>query len=244
MAKPSVTAVDFNESDLLTRSVLRVGEGRGFVVKCRGYPLGHEKRIVITAAHCLDGARLLSGVEGLRPCHPMRGVGEETYPNLIGPLGATSTVCAACLFVNPIADVAVLGQPDNQDLPEEAEAYDRLMEDATTLAVADAPAQGFELLTFGRHKVKRPTPGEGPARVLSLDGRWLDGQVLRRTGWLEFKPHELIKSGMSGSPIIAAGAAIGIVSLGRLNPALVDNLSARLVRDINKVAPNRSRRTK
>jgi hypothetical protein len=39
--------------DDLTRAVLRVGDGRGFVVKRGGY-LGREERVVITAAHCLD----------------------------------------------------------------------------------------------------------------------------------------------------------------------------------------------
>jgi hypothetical protein len=31
-------------------------------------------------------------------------------------------------------------------------------------------------------KIQKPTPGNAPARVLSLDGRWLDGQVVRQGG--------------------------------------------------------------
>ena len=53
----------------LTRGVLRVGDGRGFVVEHRNY-LGHEERIVITAAHCLPV---------LPSCHPMRYLHECTY---------------------------------------------------------------------------------------------------------------------------------------------------------------------
>jgi hypothetical protein len=75
----------------------------------------------------------------------------------------------------------VLGQPDNQDLSEEANAYDQLMMDMATLRVADAPAQGSDLTTDRvDRKLKNPTPGNGPARVLSLDGRWLNGEVKRR----------------------------------------------------------------
>jgi hypothetical protein len=62
----------------LTRAVLRVGNGRGFVVSCRGYA-GCEERIVITAAHCLPS---------LPPRHPAVLLAERTYPTLLGPLGA------------------------------------------------------------------------------------------------------------------------------------------------------------
>ena len=66
-------------------------------------------------------------------------------------------VWASCLFVDPIADIAVLGQPDNQALIEEAAAFDALMVSAGTLAVAVAPLQGSELVTgFGYHSIPRP----------------------------------------------------------------------------------------
>ena len=45
---------------------------------------------------------------------------------------------AECLFVDPIADIAVLGRPDDQAFPVEFLAYDELVESLTPLAVADA----------------------------------------------------------------------------------------------------------
>jgi len=142
-------------------------------------------------------------------------------------------VRATCLFADSIADIAVLGQPDNQALSDETDAYDELVEDMTTLAVADAPAQGSERLTFGERQVNKPTPRAGPARVLSLKGRWLQGHVERRGSRLKFEPQKYFASGMSGSPIIdAAGAAIGIVSVDILSPVLLDNLATRLAQGI------------
>lgn len=79
----------------------------------------------------------------------------------------------------------------------------------------------------------RPIPGRGRARVLSLKGRWLKEHVERRHGWLLFEPREHFASGMSGSPIIGdAGAAIGVVSVDRVSPVILDSLSAQLVRSI------------
>src|SRR6516164_1081966 len=118
-----------------------------------------------------------------------------------------------------------------------------------TLPVADAPAEGSELRMLGEHQVAIPTPGEGPARVLSLKGRWLKGHVSRRGGCLEFAPAKYFVGGMSGSPIIdATGAAIGVVSCSNssqttANPVIVDSLSARLARAI-KIASRAAQRGK
>ncbi len=64
--------------------------------------------------------------------------------------------------VGPIADIAVLGQPDNQDLSEQADSYDRLLEGMASLVVADAPAQGTELLTFGDSSGREPCARRRP----------------------------------------------------------------------------------
>ena len=222
--------------------IIRVGDGRGFVV-AQQHHLGGVEHIIITAAHCLPH---------VPTCHPARHIEEETYQRLLGPLEGERTVWARCLFVDPVADIAVLGSPDNQELSDKADAYSRLVNDVTPFAVADAAAEGTEMLTlppasirvttqgteelctFEGHQFSKSTPGKGRARVLSLEGRWLEGEVERRGGWLAYEPEVHFVGGMSGSPIVdaATGAAIGVCSTGGMNPVIVDSLSAQLVRFI------------
>ena len=66
-------------------------------------------------------------------------------------------VWAECLFADPVADIAVLGVPDEQYLSSEAAAFEALVESARLLVVANAPAQS------------RDARGEDAARVLSLE---------------------------------------------------------------------------
>jgi hypothetical protein len=215
----------------LRNAVIRVGDGRGFVVE-RPHHLGIMERIVITAAHCLP--RLPPPFEHLLALptpHPARYLDEETYQRLLGPLGAEPTVWATCLFVDPIADIAVLGRPDNQELSDEADDYDALVENLQPLEVAHPPAMGVKIEHLGDRQIKVPTAGAGSARVLSLDGRWLEGEVKRWHGVLSFEP--AFVGGMSGSPILdGTSAAIGVVSTERMSPVIVDRLSAQLVRSL------------
>lgn len=92
-------------------SVIRIGDGLGFVIDHRGV------RLVVTAAHCLPS---------MPPPIAASNLEERTYGNLLAPLGKKPRVWAECLFVNPVADIAVLGSPDTQDLFKEAAAYDAL----------------------------------------------------------------------------------------------------------------------
>ena len=116
--------------------VIKVGDGRGFIIPHRvkvqrtGVPKSlaieqlpfMERRLLVTAAHCLPH---------LPPAHAMSYTQERTYANLLGTVGGgKNTVCAECLFVDPIADIAVLGGPDNQD------AYDVLVEDAPVVRIS------------------------------------------------------------------------------------------------------------
>jgi Trypsin-like peptidase domain len=226
---------------LLMRAVLKVGGGRGFVVRRQG-DLGNEERIVVTAAHCLEGACRADGGVGLPPCHPIRYEKEEIYKDLLGPLDGKPTVWARCLYVDPIADIAVLGLPDYDSLPlEKAEGYYCLMKSLETLSIADAPAQGHErikLPSMTECEVHK-TPGKGAARVLSLKGCWRQGHVERPGNWLSFEPTSFFKGGMSGSPIInASGSAIGVCSTAEANPVIVDSLSAHLIRSIQAAGAN------
>lgn len=221
MSEPQIKVAYQAPGPARREAVVRVSEGRGFVVGHRG------QRVIITAAHCLpvdDDGRLK-----LPPPHPFSYTHERTYAELLGPLGGKPAVWAECLFVNPIADIALLGSPDNQALSEEADAYEELVASATPLAIADAPKMGRERkqLPYGYDLFEVDTPGRGSAYLLSLDGEWLKCTVTRRGPGLSVEDEGLVAGGMSGSPIMSMDErAIGLVSTGGLNPVLRDNLPA------------------
>jgi hypothetical protein len=76
------------------------------------------------------------------------------------------------LFADPIADLAVLGTPDDQDLCEYAEAYEKLIGSVTPLKIADVPEKGR-------------------AWLLSLDGEWFECtiEVLNEARFGFLTPH-------------------------------------------------------
>jgi len=181
-----------------TDCVVRVDGGRGFIVvhrvkvhtDLRGRKLVSvsEHRLVVTAAHCLPR---------LPWTHSPMSYIDGTYRDLLGSLNGNETnVSAECLFADPVADIAVLGCPDQQMLYEEASAYDSLTE-------------GVSFLPIGK-------PKSGLGWVLSLDGRWIRSRLELFSGLpgvsLSIDPTE---AGMSGSPILNdIGQAIGVVSIG------------------------------
>ncbi len=189
-------------------AVVKVGDGRGFVAH-GGY--------VITAAHCLPF---------FPPCHGASHTEERTYKELLGPLGQQPEIWAECLFADPIGDIAVLGRPDNQALPEQFFAYEKWVYGVGFLPIADAPQNG-------------------PAWLLSLDAPWYQCTVqqIGNMLWLSNAAEE-IRGGMSGSPIITDnGSAIGIVCIsssagmghngGGPNPRLTHNLPGWLLRELS-----------
>ena len=197
-------------------AVVRVGEGRGFIVEAK-HRLG-PRRYVITAAHCLPS---------FPPAMAIPGIEERTYARLLGPLGDVDPqVWAECLFADPIGDVAVLGCPDGQALPDEAEAYDMLTETTPALPIGEAPQKGR-------------------ARLLTLGRRWRQCVVKHYGGplWIEDAAQPIV-GGMSGSPILANdGWAIGMVCVSRgvagapsvsdgPNPRLTDSLPGWLLRTL------------
>ena len=126
-----------------------------------------------------------------------------------------------CRFVDPIADVAVLGSPD----APRADDYKALMATATVLPIGDA--------------VRHPVNFWVPARLLSLDGRWFSCTIRHYGGplWITHAA-ERVHTGMSGSPIVSeTGTAIGVVCSttspreGGPNARLADNLPGWLLRD-------------
>jgi hypothetical protein len=207
----------------------QISLGRGFMVEINHPNLKRREPVIITAAHCLPhfppALGLLSYLE------------ERTYRALLGPLNAEQTVWAECLFADPIADIAVLGSPDGQDLYDEAQVYEELMATMTPFAIGDAPKQGRE---FVRPKLPNATgfwmdaPGGGPARLLSLDREWIDCSVTRRGSNLIVDENELVVGGMSGSPIVSPDdRAIGVISSGGsqsvYNPVIKESLPLRFL---------------
>jgi hypothetical protein len=192
-------------------SIIRVGEGRGFVVKD---PEQTEGRLVITAAHCLPF---------FPPCASISSLEERTYQALLGPLGQEPAVWAECLFVDPIGDVAVLGPPDGQELWEQCEAYETIMQALVPFSIADAPKSSTAWLLSLENRWFRcvATHDHGPL--------WITDAA------------EGIVGGMSGSPILANDAsAIGVVCTsggstevmhkeGGPNPRLVYHLPTRIL---------------
>src|SRR2546430_297193 len=86
-----------------------------------------SRRVVVTAAHCLPN---------LPPAHASSYTEDRTYPKLLSSLdGAKKDIWAECMFVNPVADIAVLGKPDDQVVPDEADAYDALAENAPVFKI-------------------------------------------------------------------------------------------------------------
>ena len=175
-----------------TGSVLRVGEGRGFIVAHRvkiKRPKVYfvERRLVVTAAHCLPK---------MPPATPASHYYERTYQGLLGTIdGSKKDVSAECLFADPVADIAVLGCPDEQEFS--SEPYDSLVDDAPALRIDTVRNGRGWLLALSRNRWVATTS----AVSFGLQGAFLS------TGPTE--------AGMSGSPILNdAGQAVGLVAVG------------------------------
>jgi hypothetical protein len=190
----------------LKSGVITVGDGCGFVVE------GAGERLVITAAHCLPS---------LPPALPSFGFEARTYGPLLALRGEAPRAWAVCRFVDPIADIAVLGSPDNPH----ADDYKALIGTATALPFGDS--------------VRHPVNFWAPARLLSLDDRWFSCTIRHFGGplWITHAD-ERVLGGMSGSPIVAvAGTAIGVVCTttsprdGGPNARLSDSLPGWLLHD-------------
>lgn len=125
------------------------------------------------------------------------------------------------MFADPIADIAVLGAPDTQDLYDEANAYEELMASSTALTIADAPKMRRDRVQqFGDYSFKVDQPGE------ALRG-CCRSTVNGSSNWLSSEKRGLFARGMSGSPILSMdGRAIGLISTGDCGPVLSENLPA------------------
>src|SRR5438270_14083641 len=98
--------------DVVTASIIRVGDGRGFVIERRA------DRLIVTAAHCLPS---------FPPCMSFSDLHDRTYQGLLAPIGDEPLVWTECLFVDPIGDIALLGPPDAQELSDQWDPYNKLV---------------------------------------------------------------------------------------------------------------------
>src|SRR5262245_10776266 len=85
------------------------------------------------------------------PAHPWSFANERTYRSRLGSLRqGKPTVWAECLLADPLADIAVLGSPDNQAFGNEAEAYDALLNGVTRpFPIGRAPKERIKRLKLG-----------------------------------------------------------------------------------------------
>jgi hypothetical protein len=194
------------------QAVIRVARARGFVIEASG-----GERYVVTASHCLPG---------LLP--PLPDTADRTYADLLGPLGAAeSSVWAECRFVDPVADIAVLGRPDDQVFFTQADAYNALIGDALPLLV------------------RRAQDGE-QGWLFDVGGQfWFSGKVNIIPPVLWITASQPIRGGMSGSPILGDdGKVMGVCCMsgggendethyqGGPNASLTGNLPGWLLEEL------------
>jgi hypothetical protein len=203
------------------RAVIRVGNGRGFIVGAG------ESRYVITAAHCLP-------VDHLPTPHLANSSSELTFPNIIGRVAAKRrTIWGELCVFSRTDDLAVFCQPDI----ECGEGHYMRFEDFTKQAMpVGLSPDGVASHLWAQH------PGQ-VAWTMSLAGEWQKCIVHNGGRFLTLDSDAKIKSGMSGSPIINdKGAAIGVISTGRsgiggnVNPSLTDCLPPWLLRNLETPA--------
>src|SRR5262249_25960222 len=100
--------------EMLTAGVITAGDGRGFVVE------GAGERLVVTAAHCPRSPP---------PPQSFFEPKDRIFGPLIARLGDEPRAWAVCRFVDPIADIAVLGSKLCEALhqPGEIAAANRML---------------------------------------------------------------------------------------------------------------------
>src|SRR4051794_8177957 len=146
----------------------------------------------------------------VRPCFAVMSLKTEAAPD---PLAAQVAAAPLASFVDPVADLAILGAPDSQALAAKNERYDKLVEARPALRIANLPLVS-ERCRIGSTEFRMPPLWTGPAYLLSRDGRIFGCTVLAlHQGLVIEASDEPVEGGMSGSPIVSEhGAAVGIVS--------------------------------
>ena len=208
-----------------TDGVIRVGGGRGFVVCGKD-----ERRYIITAAHCIPE-------EHYPFPHLSNSSNELAVRDIVGDLGCEEcSIRGELCVLNLTDDLAVLAEPDSQNMPEEHDRYETFTTAKSTVQIGPPPlfVPPYEWLDV---------PG-APAWVLSLDLSWQPCTVHTNGRWLTLYGAK-IEGGMSGSPILnAKGEAIGLISTSseppndvgfgsNVPPSLMDCLPPWLWRELD-----------
>ena len=200
------------------RAIVRFGDGRGFIVGAGHY------RYVITAAHCLP-------FEQVPKPHLANGLSELTFGKIMGRVTAKRlTIWGQLCVFNLCDDIAVLGEPDSQELDDQHSAYKKFTARAMTIGNPPPALDSYRWADV---------PGS-PAWVLSLAGDWQGCKLHNGDRFLTLDNGATIDGGMSGSPILNSdGAAIGLISTGNagvgnnINPALTNCLPNWLLRRLD-----------
>ena len=146
-----------------------------------------EGDLILTAAHCIT----------------VTGVGSGNYEDILNRIETNdgSQLLVETFAVEPVADIAVLGCVDYQDIPDWAEKFETFCENTTPLPICcrEFPlSQPFPIFIYD-HKEKWIT---GTARQMQKNARGLP-----------IVPDQRIEGGTSGSPVVNdTGELLGIVS--------------------------------
>lgn len=204
-----------------TSAIVRVGDGRGFVVA------GKQSCFVITARHCLRD-------------FPLSPPGWDSMTNtcadLLGPLRAARTVAARCVFADPISDLAILGPPCQGPSPEGYKRFVELTQHVLPFSIGAPQTKYFPC--FALSNEQHWFGARAQVEVTE------DGSAV----WL-FRPMAEITAEMVGSPILGAdGSAVGLMSSnlfsnfdledeGAPNPLLTAHFPAWFLAEMGREEP-------
>ena len=143
--------------------------------------------MILTAAHCID----FSTTGGMV-------LGDHFIEEIETHIGR---IKARPMIVEPVTDVAVLGCPDDQFFPDDADTFEKFCE--TTIPI-----------TLARQRIKYRHPFE--VRIRDKDGTWMNGiaeTFNQSSPMLWIASDREIKGGASGGPILnTAGELVAIIS--------------------------------
>lgn len=194
----------------LALSIVAVGEACGFAVD--GGPNG---TVIITAAHVLPSWTVDN--RDLVPIRPRqeRFADERRIPDLVGSLGYDGRFAVECIFVDLVADVAILASPDPSS-PSAAESI-RFFESQQPLRFAPAhvePKQAFVFSPF--------------ASFSANSGWWVALDGLRISGSALVHRDSIFEFGTAGGPVIdAQGHVVAIIASEYYQPRLPHCLPRR-----------------